>query len=596
MFSPRTDTDVIMYLQEISPSNLRGILRSLFATGYCALVLLGMVRGIRSFLGHSLARLFSISVGPEYSHSYFLPETPKFLMITKQHRKSALKSLEYFQSNTQGNAAILDTYHLESKNDALVKGTIFNLHTLPKAQEWVIGIVMLTFALLVSSYLAICQERLYQNHGRHPREAMFYVHSLSLPMFAFMGAGIWKSALEFTQAFEVFGMHPFGDYVSHLWVKLLVSCVMQNILVADSWFIWIAAVIGVSYLLAQSYKNVKHVLKHQIVIKRGDAIAREMNRQLGDDKKMSKKEKDERILWKKNEVGDKEASIEFIFQLSVFVFTFYDVTTTGRSFGGNWRFTENIKDYVKLLKDKCRDSRSVDLGVEWLLGVVDPRLFKQIITVCNEDLKLSRLWELSKVTPKLYDYVMAPLDEDIYARARIVQLKPWLGNIYAFVHFIDEGFGDWVNVMLKFFECLYETFSVCGDKVARYFMKMRAYIKLYAWPKILSRLRMSAANRSDSPITKKLATNKRNCDRDNWETVSMGSSSRHKKFQEDVATVMMEPKHSKTVAAKHRAVKSNATADKPPVPMTREVSDSEIAVYLPPDIKKHSETGRIRKM
>ncbi|KAI1708750.1 variant SH3 domain-containing protein [Ditylenchus destructor] len=84
--------------------------------------------------------------------------------------------------------------------------------------------------------------------------------------------------------------------------------------------------------------------------------------------------------------------------------------------------------------------------------------------------------------------------------------------------------------------------------------------------------------------------------RDNWETVSMGSSSRHNKFQEDVATVMMEPKHSKTVAAKHRAVKSNATADKPPVPMTREVSDSEIAVYLPPDIKKHSETGRIRKM
>jgi hypothetical protein len=32
------------------------------------------------------------------------------------------------------------------------------------------------------------------------------------------------------------------------------------------------------------------------VIKRGDAIAREMNRQLADDKKMSKKEKDERIL------------------------------------------------------------------------------------------------------------------------------------------------------------------------------------------------------------------------------------------------------------------------------------------------------------
>lgn len=48
-------------------------------------------------------------------------------------------------------------------------------------------------------------------------------------------------------------------------------------------------------------------------MKRGDAIAREMNRQLGDDKKMSKKEKDERILWKKNEVGDKEAVSLFMF-------------------------------------------------------------------------------------------------------------------------------------------------------------------------------------------------------------------------------------------------------------------------------------------
>ncbi|KAI1711228.1 translocon-associated protein, gamma subunit (TRAP-gamma) domain-containing protein [Ditylenchus destructor] len=90
--------------------------------------------------------------------------------------------------------------------------------------------------------------------------------------------------------------------------------------VADSWFIWIAAVIGVSYLLAQSYKNVKHVLKHQIVIKRGDAIAREMNRQLGDDKKMSKKEKDERILWKKNEVGDKEAAHFTIFYNNILFF------------------------------------------------------------------------------------------------------------------------------------------------------------------------------------------------------------------------------------------------------------------------------------
>ncbi|VIO93850.1 Uncharacterized protein BM_BM6435 [Brugia malayi] len=58
--------------------------------------------------------------------------------------------------------------------------------------------------------------------------------------------------------------------------------------VTDSWIIW-------------------------IVVKRSEAITREMNRKLADDKKMSKKEKDERILWKKNEVGDYEATTFSIF-------------------------------------------------------------------------------------------------------------------------------------------------------------------------------------------------------------------------------------------------------------------------------------------
>lgn len=43
--------------------------------------------------------------------------------------------------------------------------------------EWVLGITMLIVALVASSYLAICQERLYSKHGKHPREAMFYIVS-----------------------------------------------------------------------------------------------------------------------------------------------------------------------------------------------------------------------------------------------------------------------------------------------------------------------------------------------------------------------------------------------------------------------------------
>ncbi|CAD5226974.1 UNVERIFIED_CONTAM: Translocon-associated protein subunit gamma, partial [Eudyptes robustus] len=83
--------------------------------------------------------------------------------------------------------------------------------------------------------------------------------------------------------------------------------------VADSWFIWGAASVGVSYILAQAYKNVKHVTKHDVVRKRGEAITRDVNKQLAEDKNMSKKEKDERALWKKNEVADAEANHFTIF-------------------------------------------------------------------------------------------------------------------------------------------------------------------------------------------------------------------------------------------------------------------------------------------
>ena len=57
-----------------------------------------------------------------------------------------------------------------------------------------------------------------------------------------------------------------------------------------------------TWLLAFAYKNTKHVLKHKLAVKREAAVTKEMNKKLADDKKISKKEKDERILWKKNEV------------------------------------------------------------------------------------------------------------------------------------------------------------------------------------------------------------------------------------------------------------------------------------------------------
>uniref|UniRef100_A0A8C4N3L7 Translocon-associated protein subunit gamma n=1 Tax=Eptatretus burgeri TaxID=7764 RepID=A0A8C4N3L7_EPTBU len=70
-----------------------------------------------------------------------------------------------------------------------------------------------------------------------------------------------------------------------------------------------------TWLVATAYKNLKFILKHKVAQKREDAISKEVLRKLSemDNKKMSKKEKDERILWKKNEVADFEATAFSIF-------------------------------------------------------------------------------------------------------------------------------------------------------------------------------------------------------------------------------------------------------------------------------------------
>jgi len=48
---------------------------------------------------------------------------------------------------------------------------------------WLGGITLLTGALFLSARMGIYQECLYAKHGKHPREALFFIHMLSLPGF-----------------------------------------------------------------------------------------------------------------------------------------------------------------------------------------------------------------------------------------------------------------------------------------------------------------------------------------------------------------------------------------------------------------------------
>jgi hypothetical protein len=75
---------------------------------------------MRSVLGDSLKRLLGFSIVPgvfSILFLLFLPETPKYLMITKRNRPKALKSLQYFQGSKKENDRILDDFMRESTLD-----------------------------------------------------------------------------------------------------------------------------------------------------------------------------------------------------------------------------------------------------------------------------------------------------------------------------------------------------------------------------------------------------------------------------------------------------------------------------------------------
>lgn len=64
-----------------------------------------------------------------------------------------------------------------------------------------------------------------------------------------------------------------------------------------------------TYLVTLSYKNCKFYFKHQIAQKREEAVRKEVNA----NNKLTRKEKDDLILTKKNEVAEYEATNYSIF-------------------------------------------------------------------------------------------------------------------------------------------------------------------------------------------------------------------------------------------------------------------------------------------
>merc|ERR1712038_468716 len=81
--------------------------------------------------------------------------------------------------------------------------------------------------------------------------------------------------------------------------ELLLQDFSKNVSTKSSALLFAAVTLVSTWLVAFAYRNTKHLLKHQVAVKREAAVTKEMSKLLNDDKKISRKEKDERILWKK---------------------------------------------------------------------------------------------------------------------------------------------------------------------------------------------------------------------------------------------------------------------------------------------------------
>ncbi|XP_062402991.1 UDP-xylose and UDP-N-acetylglucosamine transporter [Sardina pilchardus] len=93
---------------------------------------------------------------------------------------------------------------------------------------WLLGIAMLTFALLMSARMGIFQETLYKQYGKHSKEALFYNHCLPLPGFLLLSTDIYNHSLLFNQSAPV-EVPLIGQAVPVMWLYLLMNVITQYV-------------------------------------------------------------------------------------------------------------------------------------------------------------------------------------------------------------------------------------------------------------------------------------------------------------------------------------------------------------------------------
>lgn len=97
---------------------------------------------------------------------------------------------------------------------------------------WIIGVILLTGALLLSARMGIYQEYLTARYGKNPEEALYYTHLLSLPGFIIYYNSIITHANIATQS-EPFSI-PFLNFgIPLFWIYLIGNVFTQYLCISS---------------------------------------------------------------------------------------------------------------------------------------------------------------------------------------------------------------------------------------------------------------------------------------------------------------------------------------------------------------------------
>jgi len=146
-------------------------------------------------------------------------------------------TLEKYISVGMITAGIIICTLYSSGGSATKTCTDCDLHAEQKDAEehffwWLIGIALLTGALLLSARMGIYQESIYKQYGKYPEEALYYTHLYSLPGFLMYSQSIWEHMSIASQS-EPYELPFYNLVIPTIWLLLLLNVVTQYLCISS---------------------------------------------------------------------------------------------------------------------------------------------------------------------------------------------------------------------------------------------------------------------------------------------------------------------------------------------------------------------------